>query len=264
MGRKSPKTHQRRGLPPPCGIHPAVRGVPASFSFQPLARGGHLDGMAIRWAGPDSLMSGASTPQGLTLVCRCSQRPEAWLPAAGMPHTRARPWKESHRLTERGALPIDLPGHPCDPTGPRAENRRTQGHLVPRGGFHKAGEGPAFGDSFPDFSSGRNRAQRSVPGGGAGFCRGTWRSKFFFLRKRDVSQNVSFVAHPFLLSTAKTNPVCGTSAAFWACKSQPTPPGWSFLRKFFNFGKLRCHFLRYTGLKPSVFPLHPQLFQVEG
>ena len=23
MGRKSPKTHQRRGLPPPCGIHPA-------------------------------------------------------------------------------------------------------------------------------------------------------------------------------------------------------------------------------------------------
>ena len=36
-------------------------------------------------------------------------------------------------------------------------------HSVPRGGFHKAGEGPAFGDSFPDFSSGRNRAQRSVP-----------------------------------------------------------------------------------------------------
>ena len=32
-----------------------------------------------------------------------------------------------------------------------------------RGGFHKAGEGPAFGDSFPDFSSLRNRAQRSVP-----------------------------------------------------------------------------------------------------
>ena len=36
-------------------------------------------------------------------------------------------------------------------------------HPVPRGGFHKAGEGPAFGDSFPDFSSLRNRAQRSVP-----------------------------------------------------------------------------------------------------
>ena len=36
-------------------------------------------------------------------------------------------------------------------------------HPVPRGGFHKAGEGPAFGDSFPNFSSLRNWAQRSVP-----------------------------------------------------------------------------------------------------
>ena len=35
-------------------------------------------------------------------------------------------------------------------------------HPVPRGGFHKAGEGPAFGDSFPHFSSGRNGAQRSA------------------------------------------------------------------------------------------------------
>ena len=52
--------------------------------------------------------------------------------------------------------------------------RRTL-HPVPRGGFHKAGEGPAFGDSFPDFSSGRNRAQRSVPGWGAGFCLRNWR-----------------------------------------------------------------------------------------
>ena len=34
---------QRRGLPPPCGIHPAVLGAPASFSFQPLAWWGHID-----------------------------------------------------------------------------------------------------------------------------------------------------------------------------------------------------------------------------
>ena len=47
---------------------------------------------------------------------------------------------------------------------PRAETRRTQGLPVPRGGFHKAGEGPAFGDSFPSFSSLRKGAQRSVPG----------------------------------------------------------------------------------------------------
>ena len=59
----------------------------------------------------------------------------------------------SHRMTR----------HLCDPTDPRAETRRMQGHPVPRGGFHKAGEGPAFGDSFPDFSSLRNRAQRSAP-----------------------------------------------------------------------------------------------------
>ena len=35
--------------------------------------------------------------------------------------------------------------HPCDHTSPRAEKRRTQGLPVPQGGFHKAGEGPAFG-----------------------------------------------------------------------------------------------------------------------
>ena len=43
--RKRGKNRQRRGLPPPCGIHPAVLGVPASFSFQPLARWGHIDGL---------------------------------------------------------------------------------------------------------------------------------------------------------------------------------------------------------------------------
>ena len=60
-------------------------------------------------------------------------------------------------------LSVGFPRHLCDTIMPRAETRRTQGLPVPRGGFHKAGEGPAFGDSFPDFSSGRNRAQRSVP-----------------------------------------------------------------------------------------------------
>ena len=65
-------------------------------------------------------------------------------------------------------------GHLCDPTSPRAEKKRTQVHPVPRGGFHKAGEGPAFGDSFPDFSSLRNRAQRSVPTRLAGRFPETW------------------------------------------------------------------------------------------
>ena len=70
--------------------------------------------------------------------------------------------------TEEQARFTECLRHLCDPIRPRAETRRTQAHPVPRGGFHKAGEGPAFGDSFPDFSSGRNRAQRSVPGWLAG------------------------------------------------------------------------------------------------
>ena len=89
----------------------------------------------------------------------------------------------NHRMTS----------HLCDPTRLRA-----------RGGFHKAGEGPAFGDSFPDFSSGRNRAQRSVPGGDAGFCRGNRRSKFFFLRKRRKPQASSFSYSSMAMSTPLT------------------------------------------------------------
>ena len=83
-------------------------------------------------------------------------------------HTRERPWQKKYQLPKEQAYSIECPCYLCDPTRLRAETRRTQGHPVPRGGFHKAGEGPAFGDSFPDFSSGRNRAQRSVPGWGAG------------------------------------------------------------------------------------------------
>src|SRR5699024_2237411 len=52
--RNGGKNRQRRGLPPPCGIHPAVLGVPASFSFQPLARWGHIEGLPFY--GLDSLL----------------------------------------------------------------------------------------------------------------------------------------------------------------------------------------------------------------
>ena len=48
VGRKSPKTHQRRGLPPPCGIHPAVRDAPASSWFRPWSWMGHIDGLEAR------------------------------------------------------------------------------------------------------------------------------------------------------------------------------------------------------------------------
>ena len=66
--------------------------------------------------------------------------------------------------TNRGAdITHRMQRHLCDPTRLRAEQRRLHTHPVPRGGFHKAGEGPAFGDSFPNFSAMRNWAQRSVP-----------------------------------------------------------------------------------------------------
>ena len=41
--RNRGKNRQRRGLSPPCGIHPAVLGVPASSLFRPLAWWGHID-----------------------------------------------------------------------------------------------------------------------------------------------------------------------------------------------------------------------------
>ena len=77
--------------------------------------------------------------------------------------TRVRPWQSKYNVPEKQARSVEFPCHLCDPTGPRAETRRTQGHPVPRGGFHKAGDGPAFGDSFPSFSTLRKGAQRSVP-----------------------------------------------------------------------------------------------------
>lgn len=49
---------------------------------------------------------------------------------------------------------------------------------------------------------------------------------------KDVSQNESFVAHPFFPSTTKAHPVCGTCVEFWACKNQPTPHGRSFCGSF--------------------------------
>ncbi len=66
----------------------------------------------------------------------------------------------------RGAgTPHRTPSHLCDTTRTRAETRSMQAQEVPRGGFQRRGKTPAFGDSFPHFSSGRNGAQRSVPPG---------------------------------------------------------------------------------------------------
>ena len=63
--RNRGKNRQRRGLPPPCGIHPAVLGVPASIYCRPLSRWGHMDGGASLWAVPAPLWDSTSTDRAL-------------------------------------------------------------------------------------------------------------------------------------------------------------------------------------------------------
>ena len=61
-------------------------------------------------------------------------------------------------------------------------------HPVPRGGFHKAGEGPAFGGSLVTFCPPRKSPQRSVPGWGAGLRQGNWRSVCVLLLYNGIKQ----------------------------------------------------------------------------
>ena len=132
--RNRGKNRQRRGLSPPCGIHPAVLGVPASSLFRPLAWWGHIDDLSF-YGLYLLLCSCVLLLPGLTLACNCSQLPEAWLPAAETPHTGVRPWKQMYSLTEKGMRSIDLPGHLCDPTGARAGHRNDAGPTsYPKGG----------------------------------------------------------------------------------------------------------------------------------
>ena len=63
--RNRGKNRQRRGLPPPCGIHPAVLGVPASIYCRPLSRWGHMDGAKHLWEVHTSLAVGTSTARAL-------------------------------------------------------------------------------------------------------------------------------------------------------------------------------------------------------
>ena len=72
--RKPPKNRQRRGLPPPCGIHPAgTRLHLRQGDLRPLARWGHIDGMVIRLGAPAPLLAYASTPRALPWKSSCSQ-----------------------------------------------------------------------------------------------------------------------------------------------------------------------------------------------
>ena len=107
-----------------------------------------------------------------------SQAPGSWEPL----HTRVRPWQEKYQLPEEQGLSIECPRHLCELNRAKGRTEKdAHSNQYRRGGFHKEGEGPSFGDSFPDFSSGRNRAQRSVPGWGADLRLGNRRRSGFLL-----------------------------------------------------------------------------------
>ena len=89
--QKVTKDRQRRGLPPPCGIHPAALGGGCAFLFSALTLVG-----SHRWRRNSTENACFSVWSafyclGFTLVCNCSQLPGAWLPAAGMPLLQGRP-----------------------------------------------------------------------------------------------------------------------------------------------------------------------------
>ena len=95
--RNRGKNRQRRGLPPPCGIHPAVLGGGCAFLFSAL---GLVGSHRRRGNSTGSIYSSDKYYfycQGFTLVSRCSQRSAARLPAAGTPLSQGRPGCENHQ-----------------------------------------------------------------------------------------------------------------------------------------------------------------------
>ena len=114
--RNRGKNRQRRGLPPPCGIHPAVLAVPACSSFRPLDGWGHMDGMEVPQNIPASVETCTSIAGALPWWAAVPSDRGPGIRRRERRFSGVRPWKERHHLTEKGALPIDLPGHPCDPT----------------------------------------------------------------------------------------------------------------------------------------------------
>ena len=121
---------------------------------------GHISGQfLLRWQFP-------LLPPGPQVWGSGLARP----PSAGVRHRQG-------RKQENGAPPQQRPKREeplsllvwCSPIGPAWE--ATPHSTGKRGGFHKEGEGPSFGDSFVSFSSLRKRPQRSVSASLTGLCR---------------------------------------------------------------------------------------------
>ena len=88
--------------PPKAGPSPALWNPPRGTGYPCVLLFSALDWfMSHRWRRHSmgracSSVDGTSTPQGLTLVCNCSQLPGARLPAAGTPLYQGRPGDGKH------------------------------------------------------------------------------------------------------------------------------------------------------------------------
>ena len=94
--RKRRKNRQRRGLPPPCGIHPAVLVGVCVLLCSALGLVESHRWLALLWFAPTPLLVHSSTSRALPWQSSCSQLPIAWLPAAATPLLQDRPGRENH------------------------------------------------------------------------------------------------------------------------------------------------------------------------
>ena len=91
---------------------------------------------------------------------------------------------------------------------------------VPRGGFHKAGEGPAFGDSFPDFSSGEKSGPAERPCQGRWFPPEKWSKSKAFLFTINKARSVR--SGPCVLIQEKKPPLC--KGSWWLLRGPRQSP----------------------------------------
>ena len=100
------KTRQRRGLPPPLESTPPIRGGVCAVRFSALGPVGSHRWLTSPMDGTYFYVSMFFYPQGLTLVSRCSQRSQAWLPAAGTPLLQGRPGYGNHPAIGPAAMVV--------------------------------------------------------------------------------------------------------------------------------------------------------------
>ena len=94
--------------------------------------------------------------------------------------------------------------HLCDMNQSRAEKRKVHAPPSTAGWIPQGGGRPRLWRFFPRFLIGEKSGPAERPWKGAGFCRGNWRSKFFFLRKRRKHTASSFSYSSMAMSTPLT------------------------------------------------------------